>query len=56
MTLISVAQLIASTGFCGCEEIDNLAVMKAGMTNHSYSFCTGGKNTLSESREREPNS
>ena len=43
MTLNSVAQLIASTGFCSCGEIENLAVMKAGMTNHSYSFCTGGK-------------
>lgn len=43
MTPISVAKLIASTGFCRCEDIKNLAVMKAGMTNHSWSFCTGGK-------------
>jgi thiamine kinase-like enzyme len=43
MTPNYIVQLIASTGFCSCEEIDNLAVMKAGMTNNSYSFCAAGK-------------
>lgn len=43
MNAVSIEQLIASTGFCKCEEITDLALMKTGMTNQSYSFCTKGK-------------
>ena len=38
MNMCSVEQIIASTGFCLREEIQDLVVMKTGMTNRSYSF------------------
>ena len=43
MKILSVEQMIASTGFCLCEEIQNLSIMKAGMTNRSYSFYVNGQ-------------
>ena len=42
MNLISVEQIIVSTGFCAHKDINNLSIMKAGMTNSSYSFCVKG--------------
>ena len=43
MNTFLVEQLIESTGFCLKEEIQELSVMKAGMTNRSYSFLKSGK-------------
>lgn len=43
MTKLSIAQTIESCGFCRAEEVEKLQVMKAGMTNRSYSFCVRGK-------------
>ena len=42
MNMCSVEQIIASTGFCLHEEIQDLVVMKTGMTNRSYSFFAKG--------------
>lgn len=39
MTESSIPKIIESCGFCIAEEVEKLQVMKAGMTNRSYSFC-----------------
>lgn len=38
MTDSSISQTIESCGFCRAEDVRELQVMKAGMTNRSYSF------------------
>ena len=43
MNLPTIRQMIVSTGFCSYDEIQNLSIMKAGMTNHSYSFCVNNR-------------
>lgn len=43
MTESSLPQIIESCGFCRAKEVENLQVMKAGMTNRSYSFYVQGK-------------
>ena len=43
MIAMAIEHLIESTGFCRCEEIENISIMKAGMTNHSYSFYVNGE-------------
>ena len=39
----SIQQIIESCGFCRAEEVQKLQVMKAGMTNRSYSFYVQNK-------------
>ena len=39
----SIPQIIESCGFCRAKAVENLQVMKAGMTNRSYSFYVQGK-------------
>lgn len=43
MEMFSIEETIESTGFCSHQEISNLSVMKAGMTNRSYSFYAKGQ-------------
>ena len=39
----SIPQLIESCGFCRANEVEELQVMKSGMTNRSYAFCFHGR-------------
>lgn len=39
MDIASIPQVIESCGFCRADDVENLQVMKAGMTNRSFSFC-----------------
>lgn len=43
MAKASIQQIIESCGFCRAEEVERLRVMKAGMTNRSYSFYVQNK-------------
>lgn len=43
MAELKIEEVIQSTGFCAKEEIENISVMKSGMTNRSYSFYVKGK-------------
>lgn len=43
MVDLKIEEVIQSTGFCAKEDIKSLSVMKAGMTNRSYSFYVKGK-------------
>lgn len=46
MDLSTVKEIIAESGFCKINEIHGLRIMKAGMTNHSYSFWARGQHCI----------
>lgn len=43
MTESSIREIIGACGFCRAEEIEGMQLMKAGMTNQSYSFSVRNK-------------
>ena len=49
-----IPQIIDSCGFCRAEEVKKLRVIKAGMTNRSYSFYVQDKRYMTQIHGEAP--